>query len=66
MQTTNTFPVRDRGAWVTAKFDDLATVFDHYKKKGIGEGGVGGFHFCVWCLEVKQWNRLEWNGMNGW
>ena len=42
MQTTNTFPVRDRGAWVTAKFDDLATVFDRYKKKGIGGGGAGG------------------------
>ena len=63
MQTTNTFPVRDRGAWVTAKFDDLATVFDRYKKKGIGGGGgggVGGFHFCVSCLEVKH--GIDWSG----
>ena len=51
------------GAWVTMKPDDLTTVFDHYKGKGIG---WGEFHFCVSCLEVKQWNRLEWNGMNMW
>ena len=32
----------------------------------MGGGGKGGFHFCVSRFEVKQWNRLEWNGMNGW